>query len=88
MKEFLQEERNAMRLFYTVKEEQMTSNNKIDLKQSKKEAEQLVVGPQEYNTKTDILPEKEEVIKRWEKELRERDKWIQQQEDLCKKLDS
>ena len=36
MRKFLQEEWNAKRLFYTVKEGQMTSGNKIELKQSKK----------------------------------------------------
>ena len=80
MHSFLEEEWNAMRLFYTVKEGQMTSNNKIEIQQREKEVEQTVVEPQEFNTKTDILTEKVEEIKRWEMELREREKWIQQQE--------
>ena len=86
MHKFLEEERNAMRLFYTVKEGQMASNNKIEIKQREKEAEQPVVEPQEFNTKTDILTEKVEEIKRWEMELREREKWIQQQEESLQEV--
>ena len=86
MHTFLEEERNAMRLFYTVKEGQMTSNNKIEIQQREKEVEQTVVEPQELNTKTDILTEKVEEIKRWEMELREREKWIQQQEESLQEV--
>ena len=86
MHKFLEEERNAMRLFYTVKEEQMNSNYNIEKKQRDKEAEQPVVEPQESNTKTDILKEKVEEIKRWEMELREREKWIQQQEESLQEV--
>ena len=58
MHKVLEEERNAMRLFYTDKEGQISSNNKIEIKQREKEAEQPVVEPQEWKTKTDILTEK------------------------------
>ena len=58
MHKFLEEERNAMRLFYTDKEEQINSNYKIEIKQRDKEAEQPVVEPQEWKTKTDILTRK------------------------------
>ena len=86
MHTFLEEERNAMRLFHTVKEGQMTGNNKIEIQQREKEVEQTVVEPQELNTKTDILTEKVEEIKRWEMELREREKWIQQQEESLQEV--
>ena len=86
MHTFLEKERNAMRLFYTVKEGQMTSNNKIEIQQREKEVEQTVVEPQELHTKTDILTEKVEEIKRWEIELREREKWIQQQEESLQEV--
>ena len=78
MHKFLEEERNAMRLFYTV--------NKIEIKQREKEAEQPVVKQQELNAKTDILTEKVEEIKIWEMELKERVKWIQQQAESLQEL--
>ena len=86
MHKFLEEERKAMRLLYTDKEGQINSNYKIEIKQRDKEAEQPVVEPQEWKTKTDILTRKEEEIKRWEMELREREKWIQQQEDSLQEV--
>ena len=48
--------------------------------------EQKVVEPQELHTKTDILTEKVEEITRWENELREREKWIQQQEESLQEV--
>ena len=72
---------NAMIVFYTVKKGQKSSNEEMSLKQreseiQQQEAKQHLVEPQELNSKSDSLIEKDEAIQKLGNGTKRIEKWI------------